>query len=150
MSNVIVNFHWRDKAIGDEMPSAARLRKERQHIVVSLGEGPDSAVLSLFFASAASAYAFASTVMSGAEYLESVEQAAKDDPERPWIDIPLPLDEDQAPAAESLASLRGAWDDGGVRAAVRESVGDLVDDCLVGRPDQCAEIGCANESCPRY
>lgn len=96
MSNMSVNFHWRDRAIGDQAATTSTIRKEREHIVVSFGEAPEADAIRLFFASAAAAYSFASTIMSGAEYLEGLEQAAKDDPERPWVDVPLPLDDESA------------------------------------------------------
>jgi len=172
MSMVSVNFHYRDRAIGDEMPSASHLRKEREHIVVSLGEGPDSAVVNLFFASAASAYAFASTVMSGAEYLESVEEAAKGDPERPWIDVPLPLDQEElvgqgadvvqlcacgkpaahvhAPADSAEWSCRVPPVVAPVLDAWPEDVRPAPAICVQGTALKCAEVGCTDESCARF
>lgn len=150
MSTMSVNYHWHDRRIGDEEPTTVRVAIERDHFVLKLGDPTAPASLAIFFTSSVSAYALASAVMTGAEHLEKAEQAAKDDPERPWVDVPLPLDDAQAPTVDSRHSIRSGWNDAGVRAAVRESLGDIVDDCLVGRPDQCAEIGCANEMCPRY
>ena len=150
MGHLTADFHWHDREIGDQGPTEVVTHIRSGYAVILLRELDGPISLTMYLPNAAAAYTLASAVMTCGEQLEQQEQAAKGDPERPWIDVPLPLDEDQPPTAESLHSLRSGWNDDGVRAAVRESLGDLVDDCLVGRPEQCAELGCANESCPRF
>jgi hypothetical protein len=157
MSMMSVSYHWHDRRIGDEEPTTVRVAIERDHFVLKLGDPTAPAALAIFFTSSVSAYALASAVMTGAEHLEKAEQAAKDDPERPRVDVPLPLDDDQAPdeLVPAFDGTMGTASGQGhvypvLEAAAREMDAPDPVSCINGTRDECAELGCTNERCPRF
>lgn len=150
MGNLTADFHWHDREIGDTGPTIVSAHIRRSYAVIKLGERDRPESLTLYLPNAAAAYALASAVMTCGEQLEKQEQAAKGDPEAPWVDVPLPLDDAQVldverQPATTVATLEDAWP-----PAVRFDLEEPPSICLRGTALECAEVGCADEGCARF
>ena len=135
MGSLLVDFHWSDQPSGSHGRSTVAVRTGRGYIAVKLGDEGAPAELTIFFPSSVSAYSFAAAVMTGAEQLEKAEQATKPDPERPWVDVPLPLDNAQLPEDHMTSA---------------PTLDEVASACLHGSADECAKVGCADEMCARF
>ena len=128
MSTLTADFHWHEQGIGSSEPTTVKAQERRGYGVLTFGPADGPGELAVYLPNAAAAYALASAVLTLGEKLEKQEQATKPDPERPWVDVPLPLDTDTAgtPGAEDSTT------------------------CLLGHADECAKVGCADERCPSF
>jgi hypothetical protein len=88
-----VDYHWKTADdLGDEPATTAATNVTKSYMALRIRDNPGEAELTIFFGSSVEAYALASAIMTGAEAFERQETKLHADLERPWVDVPLPLD----------------------------------------------------------
>ena len=99
-----VDYHWQTPAVGSTDPrTEAATSVAKSYMALRIGDAPGQAELTIFFGSSVEAYALASAIMTGAEAFERQETKLHADLERPWVDVPLPLDGNVYPELEAVA-----------------------------------------------